>query len=43
VAGVSDGTVKTAYRHLLAAKDQVIKPEWLTASFGGNLQLLKAS
>ncbi|KAK3379204.1 cyclin-like protein [Lasiosphaeria ovina] len=27
VAGVSDGTVKTAYRYLLVAKDEIIRPE----------------
>jgi transcription initiation factor TFIIB len=29
VAGVSDGTVKTAYRHLYAAKDSLIEKTWL--------------
>ena len=28
-AGVSDGTVKTAYKHLFAARDQLIEKEWL--------------
>lgn len=28
-AGVSDGTVKTAYKHLFAARERLIKPEWL--------------
>jgi len=28
-AGVSDGTVKTAYKHLFAAREQLIKKEWL--------------
>ncbi|RCI15504.1 hypothetical protein L249_3541 [Ophiocordyceps polyrhachis-furcata BCC 54312] len=28
-AGVSDGTVKTAYKHLFAAREQLIKEEWL--------------
>lgn len=30
-AGVSDGTVKTAYKHLFAARDQLIRKEWLDA------------
>ncbi|KAF7562224.1 hypothetical protein G7046_g1927 [Stylonectria norvegica] len=28
-AGVSDGTVKTAYKHLFAHRDEIIKKEWL--------------
>ncbi|KAH7328734.1 cyclin-like protein [Stachybotrys elegans] len=28
-AGVSDGTVKTAYKHLFAAREQLVKKEWL--------------
>jgi transcription initiation factor TFIIB len=28
-AGVSDGTVKTAYKHLFAAREGLIKKEWL--------------
>lgn len=28
-AGVSDGTVKTAYKHLFAAREQLIKTDWL--------------
>jgi transcription initiation factor TFIIB len=28
-AGVSDGTVKTAYKHLFAAREQLIRKEWL--------------
>jgi transcription initiation factor TFIIB len=28
-AGVSDGTVKTAYKHLYAAREQLIRKEWL--------------
>ncbi|KAF4455001.1 transcription initiation factor TFIIB [Fusarium austroafricanum] len=27
-AGVSDGTVKTAYKHLYAARDTIVKKEW---------------
>ncbi|KFA63183.1 hypothetical protein S40285_03265 [Stachybotrys chlorohalonatus IBT 40285] len=30
-AGVSDGTVKTAYKHLFAARDTLVKKEWLDA------------
>jgi len=29
-AGVSDGTVKTAYKILYSLRDKLIKPEWLT-------------
>ncbi|KAM5355924.1 hypothetical protein ACJ41O_002570 [Fusarium nematophilum] len=35
-AGVSDGTVKTAYKHLFAARDQLIKKEWLDD--GGSME-----
>jgi transcription initiation factor TFIIB len=28
-AGVSDGTVKTAYKHLFAAKESLVKQEWV--------------
>jgi transcription initiation factor TFIIB len=34
-AGVSDGTVKTAYKHLFAAREQLIRKEWLAD--GGNM------
>lgn len=30
-AGVSDGTVKTAYRHLFAAASSIVRQEWLDA------------
>ena len=29
IAGVSDGTVKTAYKHLYAAREQLVRKEWL--------------
>lgn len=35
-AGVSDGTVKTAYKHLFAAREQLIKKEWLDE--GGQME-----
>ncbi|KAL1893628.1 transcription initiation factor IIB [Ceratocystis pirilliformis] len=38
VAGVSDGTVKTAYRFLYAARQQIIDPEWLKS--GGKMENL---
>ena len=37
VAGVSDGTIRTAYRFLLHAKDQLIEQDWMAqgqSSFG---------
>lgn len=34
-AGVSDGTVKTAYKHMFAARERLIKKEWLDD--GGNM------
>ena len=34
VAGVSEGTVKTAYRFLWNAKEQLIAPEWLRDGMG---------
>ncbi|ATY66638.1 transcription initiation [Cordyceps militaris] len=34
-AGVSDGTVKTAYKHLFVARERLIKKEWLDD--GGNM------
>ncbi|KAK5636114.1 hypothetical protein RRF57_011826 [Xylaria bambusicola] len=38
VAGVSDGTIKTAYRFLYQARDSLIDEEWLTK--GGRLDRL---
>ena len=35
-AGVSDGTVKTAYKYLFAAREQLIKKEWLDE--GGKME-----
>ncbi|KAH7045859.1 cyclin-like protein [Macrophomina phaseolina] len=29
VAGVSDGTIRTAYKHLYAAKDKLLDPAWV--------------
>lgn len=34
-AGVSDGTVKTAYKHLFTSREQLIRKEWLAD--GGNM------
>ncbi|KAI0485079.1 cyclin-like protein [Xylariaceae sp. FL0804] len=38
VAGVSDGTIKTAYRFLYQAREKLVKPEWLKR--GGKLERL---
>jgi transcription initiation factor TFIIB len=34
VAGVSDGTIKTAYRFLFQAKEQLIDPDWIANGQG---------
>ncbi|KAK2071633.1 hypothetical protein P8C59_006039 [Phyllachora maydis] len=41
IAGVSDGTVKTAYRFLYAVKDEIVKPAWLAD--GGKMENLPAN
>ncbi|KAI0965688.1 cyclin-like protein [Xylaria arbuscula] len=41
VAGVSDGTIKTAYRFLYQARDSLIEADWLAK--GGNLDRLPAN
>ncbi|KAF2405166.1 cyclin-like protein [Trichodelitschia bisporula] len=38
VAGVSDGTIRTAYRHIFEDRKALIKPVWLEK--GGNMDLL---
>ncbi|KAI1334926.1 cyclin-like protein [Xylariaceae sp. FL0016] len=38
IAGVSDGTIKTAYKFLYNARDTLIKPEWLRR--GGKIERL---
>lgn len=42
VAGVSDGTIRTAYRFLYQAKDDLIEPEWLERE-GANIDNLPVS
>ncbi|KAJ9138389.1 Transcription initiation factor IIB [Pleurostoma richardsiae] len=42
VAGVSDGTIKTAYRFLYQARDRLIDPAWLGAG-GGKLDDLPSN
>jgi transcription initiation factor TFIIB len=39
---VSDGTIRTAYKALYSAQDQIIKPEWLEAGKGGDKSRLPA-
>jgi transcription initiation factor TFIIB len=34
-AGVSDGTIKTAYKFLLAAKERLVDPSWNLPKEGG--------
>jgi transcription initiation factor TFIIB len=38
IAGVSDGTIKTAYRYLFQAKDKIVEEGW-----GGNMDKLPAN
>lgn len=40
VVGVSDGTIRTAYKLLYAEKDRFIKPEWLGEGKGDLQRLL---
>lgn len=40
-AGVSDGTIRTSYKYLYSAKDQLIDPEWLKR--GGDMSRLPAA
>jgi transcription initiation factor TFIIB len=41
VAGVSDGTIRTAYKLVYADRDSIIKPEWITR--GGKMDLIPTS
>lgn len=43
VAGVSDGTIRTAYKQLYAEREKIIKPEWLTPARGGDMDRLPSS
>ncbi|KAH8650037.1 cyclin-like protein [Xylariales sp. PMI_506] len=40
IAGVSDGTIKTAYRFLYAAREALIEKSWLIPEGTGNMALL---
>jgi len=40
VAGVSDGTIRTAYRFLYQVKDKMVEPEWLSEGMGGSMSNL---
>ncbi|ORY56618.1 transcription factor [Pseudomassariella vexata] len=40
VAGVSDGTIKTAYRFLLAERNALIEQAWLTGKIAGDMSRL---
>ncbi len=42
VAGVSDGTIRTAYKFLYAEKDMLIDPEWIKDG-KGDMKLLPPS
>ena len=41
VAGVSDGTIRTAYKLVYADRDQIIKDEWLQK--GGKVENIPTS
>lgn len=41
VAGVSDGTIRTAYKLVYADRESIIKPEWLQK--GGKLELIPSN
>ena len=43
VAGVSDGTIRTAYKQLYAEKERLINPDWLLPSRGGDMDRLPSS
>ncbi|KAH9904062.1 cyclin-like protein [Xylariomycetidae sp. FL2044] len=43
VAGVSDGTIKTAYRFLYQARENIIEKSWLTGKNAGRLDRLPAN
>lgn len=34
VAGVSDGTIRTAYKYLYADREKLIEPEWIADGKG---------
>ncbi len=42
VAGVSDGTIRTAYKFLYAEREKLIDPEWIKDG-KGDMKLLPAS
>jgi transcription initiation factor TFIIB len=42
VAGVSDGTIRTAYKHLYMERERLIEPEWI-ANGKGDMALLPAA
>ena len=43
VAGVSDGTIRTAYKQLYAEKERLINPDWLSPGRGGDIDRLPSS
>ncbi len=43
VAGVSDGTIRTAYKQLYAERERLIKSEWLSPVRGGDMKRLPNS
>ncbi|KAI1776675.1 cyclin-like protein [Hypoxylon cercidicola] len=43
VAGVSDGTIKTAYRLMYPSREELIEREWITPKVGGRLDRLPAN
>ncbi|KAI2609483.1 TFIIB-domain-containing protein [Hypoxylon fragiforme] len=43
VAGVSDGTIRTAYRHMYPARDDLVEKEWLSQKGGGRIDRLPQS
>jgi transcription initiation factor TFIIB len=43
MAGVSDGTIRTAYKFLYNDREKLIDPDWLTPAKGGNMDRLPTS
>ncbi|KAI1370640.1 cyclin-like protein [Hypoxylon crocopeplum] len=43
IAGVSDGTIRTAYRHMYPAREELVEKEWLLPKGAGSIERLPAT